>query len=151
MSDLTTSVSKYYEARKLKRPSATEALLWLVSELGELAEAHATPLFCVPEMSFSERFALRAVTWVGKLAERVVAKRGGWTRNNGRKTDFLKFRDERVSDEVGDVLMMLTVYANEEAFDPYLSMLEKFAKKGVVLYGNDAQPPRRDTGDLLPG
>ena len=50
--------------------------------------------------------------------------RGDWIRNNPDK-------DRSVSDEIGDVLMMLTVFSEAMGIDPVQAMLEKMKKEGV--------------------
>lgn len=88
-------VRAYYAHRGLTAPDAGQALLFLVSEIGELADAF-------------------------------VEQQAEWVRNNpGRNRD--------ISDEIGDVLMMLTVFADAQGIDPVEAMLKKFARKGYRL------------------
>lgn len=84
-------VAAYYQQRGLTQPDATQALLFLVSEVGELADAH-------------------------------VESQAQWVRNNDR--------ERGVEDEIGDVLMMLTVFAAAQGMDPFDAMLAKFRRKG---------------------
>ena len=63
---------------------------------------------------------------IGELADAFVADQAEWIRNNpGKKRS--------ISDEVGDVLMMLTVFAMTQDIDPYHAMLEKMQAKGFQL------------------
>ena len=62
---------------------------------------------------------------VGELADAVVASQADWVRNNPDK-------NRSVSDEIGDVLMMLTVFANTMGIDPVEAMIEKMKRKGFV-------------------
>ena len=93
------TVRAYFEHRGLTAPDAGQALLFLVSEVGELADAF-------------------------------VEQQAQWVRNNpGRNRD--------ISDEIGDVLMMLTVFADAEGIDPVDAMLNKFDRKGFNHNGNN--------------
>ena len=105
MHSLKQIVEDYYTFRGLTRPDATQALMFLVSEVGELADAH-------------------------------VSTQAAWVRNNERKRD--------VSDEIGDVLMMLTAFASECGVDPIDAMLSKFRRKGYV---HDAVIERESPAD----
>ena len=91
-------VETYYRHRGLTQPDATQALLFLVSEVGELADAH-------------------------------VESQAEWVRNNER--------ERGVEDEIGDVLMMLTVFAATQGVDPVDAMLNKFRRKGFAWPEND--------------
>jgi len=85
-------VEKYFQFRNLTQPDANQAYLFLVSEIGELADAF-------------------------------VADQAAWVRNNPEK-------ERNVSDEIGDVLMMLTVFAMSQGIDPKQAMLDKMRSKG---------------------
>ena len=91
-------VETYYRQRGLTQPDATQALLFLVSEIGELADAH-------------------------------VESQAEWVRNNER--------ERGVEDEIGDVLMMLTVFAATQGVDPLDAMLAKFRRKGFTWPENN--------------
>ena len=96
---LAEVVRSYYAFRGLTAPDAGQALLFLVSEVGELADAF-------------------------------VEQQAQWVRNNpGRERD--------ISAEIGDVLMMLTVFADALEIDPMDAMLKKFERKGFSLNGNE--------------
>ena len=85
-------VRAYFEHRGLTAPDTGQALLFLVSEVGELADAF-------------------------------VEEQAQWVRNNPE-------RNRNISDEIGDVLMMLTVFADAQGIDPVDAMLAKFERKG---------------------
>jgi NTP pyrophosphatase (non-canonical NTP hydrolase) len=93
------TVRAYFEHRGLTAPDAGQALLFLVSEVGELADAF-------------------------------VEEQAQWVRNNPE-------RNRNVSDEIGDVLMMLTVFADAQGIDPLDAMLAKFERKGFSPNGNN--------------
>jgi NTP pyrophosphatase (non-canonical NTP hydrolase) len=96
---LAEVVRSYYAFRGLTAPDAGQALLFLVSEVGELADAF-------------------------------VEQQAQWVRNNpGRERD--------ISAEVGDVLMMLTVFADALGLDPMDAMLAKFERKGFAPEPDD--------------
>ncbi|MBI9049002.1 MAG: hypothetical protein JEZ00_06275 [Anaerolineaceae bacterium] len=89
---LSDIVNAYYEFRGLTTPDANQAYLFLVSEVGELADA-------------------------------LVANQAEWVRNNPD-------RERKIEPEIGDVLMMLTVFAMQMGVDPVDAMLEKMKSKG---------------------
>jgi len=89
-------VNKYYEFRGYRPPKAEHALLFLVSEIGELTDA-------------------------------AVHGQATWVRNNPEK-------ERSITDEIGDVMMMLTVYAAAHGTDPVGCMLDKMRKKGFEPY-----------------
>ena len=62
------------------------------------------------------------VSEVGELSDAVVQDKGEWIRNNPEKT-----RD--ISDEVGDVLMMLTVFCIQRGISPAKCMVSKMRRK----------------------
>jgi NTP pyrophosphatase (non-canonical NTP hydrolase) len=105
MQRLSKIVQDYYQYRGLNQPDATQALMFLVSEVGELADAH-------------------------------VSSQAAWVRNNERRRE--------VVDEIGDILMMLTVYATECGVDPVEAMLNKFRRKG---FDPDGKTGRQDPSD----
>ena len=90
-------VKAYYEYRGLTNPDANQAYLFLVSEIGELADA-------------------------------LVANQAKWVRNNPE-------RERDIEAEIGDVLMMLTVFSMEMGIDPVEAMLKKMERKGFQLGG----------------
>jgi NTP pyrophosphatase (non-canonical NTP hydrolase) len=97
MGTLNDVVQKYIDARNLTEPNYQEAMLWLASEVGELADSL---------LSLDDK-------WVRNRPE---DKSGGL---------------DWVHDEVGDVLMMLTVVCNKlDGADPIGCLFEKMRKYG---------------------
>ena len=94
MQNLKEIVEAYYDFRSLTRPDATQALLFLMSEVGEMADAHVSEL-------------------------------GKWVRNHDK--------ERSVEEEIGDALMMLTVFASACDVDPVKAMLDKFESKGFKV------------------
>lgn len=92
---LRNIVDAYYAYRGLTHPDANQAYLFLVSEVGELADA-------------------------------LVANQADWVRNNPD-------RDRSIEPEIGDVLMMLTVFASQMGVDPVEAMLNKMKSKGFEV------------------
>lgn len=95
MPTLEEIVADYYTSRQYAVPDANQALLFLVSEIGELADAQ-------------------------------VHGQDRWVRNDNQK-------NRSISGEIGDVMMMLTVYAAAHGCDPVGCMLDKMRSKGFVL------------------
>ncbi len=62
---------------------------------------------------------------VGELADAFVEKQAQWVRNNPP-------RERNVEDEIGDILMMLTVFAATQGYDPLQALLHKMEKKGFT-------------------
>ena len=84
-------VQTYYEKRGLKTPDPLQALLFLVSEIGELADS--------------------------------IVQNSDWVRNNPSKQRV-------VDDEIGDVLMMLTVFSLQQTgVVPIYHMKNKINRK----------------------
>jgi len=63
---------------------------------------------------------------VGELADAFVHTQAKWVRNNPD-------RERDVESEVGDILMMLTVFAATQGIDPRDAMLKKMHRKGFTL------------------
>ncbi len=89
---LIETVKRYYEFRGLTQPDASQSFLFLVSEMGELADAF-------------------------------VQNQAEWVRNDPD-------RERDMEAEIGDVLMMLTVFASTQGIDPVEAMLKKMGRKG---------------------
>ena len=89
---LVDLVQQYYAFRGLTQPDPNQAFLFLVSEIGELADA-------------------------------LVADQAQWVRNNPD-------RERHIPSEIGDVLMMLTVFAATQGVDPVEALKDKMRKKG---------------------
>ena len=60
---------------------------------------------------------------VGELADAFVHDQAAWVRNNPD-------RERDVESEIGDILMMLTVFAATQGVDPRDAMLKKMRRKG---------------------
>ena len=96
------TIQKYYQARGLQWPSAKDALLFFLSEVGELAEAYLSQQrnsLTGEEIEMLQNFADE-----GFSADEIVSRVGGWVRNNDR------VRKENVAKEVADCEMMLGVF-----------------------------------------
>jgi len=65
------------------------------------------------------------VSEVGELSDAFVENQAQWIRNNPD-------RERDVQAEIGDVLMMLTVFAASQGVDPLDAMLAKMARKGFA-------------------
>ena len=63
------------------------------------------------------------VSEIGELSDAFVEEQAQWVRN---KPD----RERDVKAEIGDVLMMLTVFAASQGIDPQEAMLNKMRSKG---------------------
>ena len=60
---------------------------------------------------------------IGELADALVAGQGEWIRNNPE-------RERSIANEIGDVLMMLTVFASTQGVDPVQALKDKMRSKG---------------------
>lgn len=92
LSPLASYANQYAAFRGLKDPNADEAFKFLVSEIGELADA-------------------------------IVSQKPGWVRNDPDK-------ERSISDEIGDVLLMLIKTAEKLGYDPISAMDRKAKSKG---------------------
>jgi NTP pyrophosphatase (non-canonical NTP hydrolase) len=63
---------------------------------------------------------------IGELADALVAGQGEWVRNNPG-------RERVIPAEIGDVLMMLTVFAATQGIDPVEALKEKMRSKGFEI------------------
>jgi NTP pyrophosphatase (non-canonical NTP hydrolase) len=66
------------------------------------------------------------VSEIGELSDALVAEQGAWVRNNPG-------RERHIPWEIGDVLMMLTVFAATQGIDPLEAMLAKMKSKGFMV------------------
>lgn len=113
-------VENYSIFRKYKRPTPEQSLLFLVSEVGELAEAYSFR----NKLNFMEKLVLWAMYLVGMFADKVVSKQDKWIRNNHRKNV------PSVEDEIPDVMMMLSKFScYYTGQDPIYLMSKKFESK----------------------
>jgi len=121
---LTKIVQSYYKWRYANHyPDARQALYWLITEVVELVKAWletAKPSLTPAEAAFFEQLIR-----LGEVAENIVQAEHDWVRNNDRvKAPNLAF-------EVGDALMMLTVFAIQSGVaDPEICMKSKMKSKG---------------------
>ncbi len=118
----TNLIKKYYQTRGLAWPGQKDALLFYLSEVGELAEAY---LAIAPvELSEEERQLLAEFASLGMKADEIVSRVDGWVRNFDRQ------RKENIAHEVADCNMMLSVFM--EAFEkrsPDDALREKMSLK----------------------
>lgn len=68
------------------------------------------------------------VSEMGELSDALVADQAEWVRNNPD-------RERDVEAEIGDVLMMLTVFADSQGINPIDAMLKKMESKGFQYKG----------------
>jgi NTP pyrophosphatase (non-canonical NTP hydrolase) len=66
-------------------------------------------------------------TELGEVYELLLSREGGWVRNNPESKP--SFSKERLSEELGDVIMMAVVAGLAEGVDPIKSMEEKINRK----------------------
>jgi NTP pyrophosphatase (non-canonical NTP hydrolase) len=129
-------IEQYARFRKYETPDGNEALIFLVSEIGELARAH---LARDPQIDQEARSLLMTVGDLGERADALVSGRKAWVRNGDRN----KPHDARA--EVGDVLMMLGRYCAAEGLgEPGSLMLEKMRAKGFEWIPADAEAQLAD-------
>ena len=126
------TIQSYYDARGLQWPDAKDALLFYLSEVGELAEAylaHHEGNLTGEEIQLLENFSQD-----GFQADEIVSRVPGWIRNNDR------VRKEDISKEVADCEMMLAVFMfslTQSTPDAALlaKMKEKLGDKANLLKG----------------
>ena len=97
----TEIIKAYYQARGLAWPEQKEALLFYLSEVGELAEAYLS--ISPVELSEEEKKLLADFASLGLKADEIVSRVDGWVRNFDRQ------RKENIAHEVADCNMMLSV------------------------------------------
>lgn len=121
MIDLVRLINDYAEYRKLETPDSREALLFLISEIGELAEAD---LLAQPgDLRGAE--LLTGMQSLGLLADTQVSLMKKWTRNGNR------VKAPNVPAEIADCLMMLTRYAEKSGQpDPLTCLINKMRGYG---------------------
>jgi len=95
-------IQAYYEARGLQWADQKSALLFFLSEVGELAEAYLAHYQST--LSDEEIKLLDDFSDLGMQADGIVSRIPGWIRNNDR------IRKENVEYEVADCNMMLSVF-----------------------------------------
>ena len=118
----TKWIKAYYDARGLQWADQKSALLFFLSEVGELAEAYAEVEeagLTNEEIELFSRFAS-----LGLAADEVVSRKPGWIRNNDR------LRKQNVAHEAADCNMMLSVFMESYArISPDDALREKMALK----------------------
>jgi len=118
----TKIIQDYYEQRGLSWPDQRSALLFYLSEVGELAEAYLSiqPV----ELNREEQDLLKTFAKLGLQADEIVSRTPGWVRNNDRVCK------ENIAHEAADCNMMLSVFL--ETFcgqSPDEALLEKMELK----------------------
>ena len=118
----TEIIKAYYSARGLQWADQKSALLFFLSEVGELAEAYAeverSGLNC------EERELLARFASLGLEADAIVSRKPGWIRNNDR------LRKQNIAHEAADCNMMLSVFMESYAnLSPDDALREKMALK----------------------
>ncbi len=118
----TEIIQEYYQQRGLSWPDQMSALLFYLSEVGELAEAY---LAIQPvEMTKEEQELLKVFAELGLQADEIVSRKPGWVRNYDR------IRKENIAHEAADCNMMLTVFLETcKGQSPDDALLEKMALK----------------------
>lgn len=115
-------IKKYYNARGLAWPEQKDALLFYLSEVGELAEAYLA--ISPVALSNEERQLLADFAKLGMQADEIVSRVDGWVRNFDRQ------RKENIAHEVADCNMMLSVFMESFAGrTPDDALREKMALK----------------------
>ena len=118
----TEIIREYYRQRGLGWPDHKSALLFFLSEVGELAEAYLT----VQAESFSEeeKSLFQNFAELGLKADEIVSRKPGWIRNNDR------LRKENIAHEAADCNMMLLVFLETYAGQsPDEALLQKMELK----------------------
>lgn len=118
----TEKIKAYYQARGLGWPDQKSALLFFLSEVGELAEAYlaVSPV----EISHEEKELLTEFATFGQKADEIVSRIPGWIRNNDR------VRKENVEFEAADCNMMLSVFLECFAgLSPDQALINKMQEK----------------------
>ena len=118
---LRREIDDYYAKRGLEEPDQLESLLWLLSEVGELAEAYLANHPALSAGANSVVDSLRASVDAGVQAEScVVSMRETWVRNGERmvtKSD--------VASEIADCCMMLDRFAKANSMDAPSELLRR--------------------------
>ena len=118
----TEIIMAYYNARGLQWADQKSALLFFLSEVGELAEAYAEVEgagLTNEEMELFSRFAS-----LGLDADEIVSRKPGWIRNNDR------LRKQNIAHEAADCNMMLSVFMESYAnLSPDDALREKMSIK----------------------
>lgn len=119
---LRERIDLYYHLRGLKHPNATQAMLWLITELSELAEAVVAATGQPKNPDVIAAFAALEIS--ADMAEKALTSVPGWVRNNQTEGTL------DLPGEIGDVLMMLDRVAdtlNQE--EPHICLERKMTRK----------------------
>ena len=118
----TEIIQDYYRQRGLQWADQKSALLFFLSEVGELAEAY---LAILPvELTQEEQDLLSDFARLGLQADEIVSRKPGWVSNNDR------MRKENIAHEAADCNMMLSVFLETyNGQSPDDALLEKMALK----------------------
>ena len=118
----TEIIKAYYNARGLQWADQKSALLFFLSEVGELAEAYAEVEGS--GLTSEERELLARFATLGSEADAIVSRKPGWIRNNDR------LRKQNIAHEAADCNMMLSVFMESYAnLSPDDALREKMALK----------------------
>ena len=118
----TKWIKAYYNARGLQWADQKSALLFFLSEVGELAEAYAE--MEEAGLTNEERELFSRFASLGLEADEVVSRKPGWIRNNDR------LRKQNVAHEAADCNMMLSVFMESYThLSPDDALREKMALK----------------------
>ena len=118
----TKWIKAYYNARGLQWADQKSALLFFLSEVGELAEAYAE--MEEAGLTNEERELFSRFASLGLEADEVVSRKPGWIRNNDR------LRKQNIAHEAADCNMMLSVFMESYAhLSPDDALREKMAIK----------------------
>lgn len=122
-------IDAYYKFREYEDPSRLQALLFLISELGELTEAYREIYGNIDPVTVEERTVIQMVELAGRLADKAVSGQKDWVRNNDRA------KAVDLGAEAADVFMMLDRFAlAAQLEDPETCLREKMAKKGFKFW-----------------
>ena len=118
----TKWIKAYYAARGLQWADQKSALLFFLSEVGELAEAYVEVEGA--GLTSEEAELLARFANLGLEADEIVSRKPGWIRNNDR------LRKQNIAHEAADCNMMLSVFMESYAnLSPDDALREKMALK----------------------
>lgn len=123
-STILDEINDYYQRRRLKEPDALEALMWLISEVGEQVDAYLHDPNVLEKGDILLQYTFYDIIDLCNHVEEKVASRSGWTRNNQPKGTY------DLPGEAGDVLMMLAKFCQKAGLpEPDQCLREKMARK----------------------
>lgn len=118
----TEIIQEYYHQRGLSWPDHKSALLFYLSEVGELAEAYLTTQSA--QLSEEEQVLFQNFADLGLQADAIVSRKPGWIRNHDR------LDKENIAHEAADCSMMLSVFLEtSQGQSPDEALLEKMTLK----------------------